>query len=713
MVTVCRGRMLIAIAMGSIATVLWNLSVPIGSSVMGMDPADRLLQNTNSVDNQVISSESLFRHLISIKTMLDGMNSILGYTENSSDLQILEGMGTSYGSLEPRKEERALYKLLHDTRITAESIQKSVDAVKSMMTMLIANDARDNSDTKQYPDEIIKEMFEELMNVTLPASMNKIVSMRDNDYKIQLLRVTEISQLHSIQTTNLLDALTNDYGKEFVSGDLLSTLPELRKALLDIKYSLRDAKAWLRIQERELRNLSDSICPLDPIYHVRSYGNVLCWSKHHLASILSLYRVHRELDNYKSFLRHASGITESISRGLDVAELEPRILKVYRIGTLVIQHIMSNHIWTDRKRQTVELQISRMKIPVLEFIDHLKNDIYDVNGDWLVNQKVDFYRPILAKSKYRLFYNHLDDAKHLLCEMFGRLREETRRDNAASLAYDDPLREHTEAFEALLASVRSINGQCWTRENSVHQYSIQLLDLQEGAGELARIRMDSYNKELKRELKRHDAPYTALLEIILDMNKQLYIMGINPPVVESNYGLAFVKSVMTNMSFIAARSLEESTFGYFDVVKAVESVTIRLSADRLSSPSFLRSRCLRQIDAEYGHVLSRWNDLKTICDTFEITEAGRTHLHRFHERIVNFTGSFDSPVWTRTIKDFLATKAQMHRMMMLALSLPRMARMVEELENAVNTIGDRLPELVDRIQNCQTLSRHIADVEDE
>ncbi|GFE53047.1 hypothetical protein BaOVIS_004510 [Babesia ovis] len=662
---------------------------PLLSTVGGTSPTEHMLMN----------KESIIDHLISVKTMVETMNEILGYTKNSNDFYVLERLCEVYVKLHDSIQHKELPDLLHHAKEQSQKLEvavRDIDDVSAMVTPI---------DFDKVTDDVIKHIMSTikiLFEVTLVDTMDTLLSMRNYLFKKEIFKQIDFYLIHSDRTNRLIQALTRDY-KEFEISDKEIEFPILRSKALALKTELNDNSVWIEQQLKVIHAISDELCPIDPLAVKFSFYDLLPSNNaEYRGAFISIHKVYRDLYEYRQFIGYAEKIIQCITSGLDDRHIPQSLYRFYGKGIILLEHIVKPMLWSQTRMYKTEIQTNLVKSVIEPFVAFMWTDpVAKTRIETALEQQNSVPNLVILKDKMQRFLVQFYRSEwNEMQPLVGSCRFGFCGDNLGSGVRRKDIRMLQIRTDVSSDAYKKIYRQQHVLKIKVIHEIPKMLYRKANDQEITPMKIESGLSLLKEYLDKFNDEYKIISTLINDCYRiSTKLRLFLPDKAVSSSGI-FVHVEMGYWVLDAIVALNEVLARYKRVRANADAVLRKLSPVNVTLPA-VNTPCLSELDKEYDNVLTRQKDLEDIFVVADVNVASSDYIFKFFKSVNNSSScSYDSNMWRGYFRVFYTVKPQLHGIMSLRTMLPQIEKMVIEMATVVNSIESRIPALAESVQLC-------------
>ncbi|GFE53044.1 TATA-binding -associated factor 172-like, putative [Babesia ovis] len=632
-----------------------------------------------------------------LKTVMKSFNEILGCTDNSRDLKLLEKLGGVYADFQDPKREKCLYQLLDDTKKLTEDIKSSLLQIEETKHAVLELMKEDNSSNyKKSSKKVVYQKIKKLLIVTIPNTMNTMLSMRDNDFKIQTLKTVDLADLHKPLTGLILDALTKKHAKELMLTDVEKTLSVLLDKVKSISFRLRSSMKWIEIQLNKYAGISDSLFPND-IVTTLSFDTVAeDLDIEDKAALMIWEKDSQDLENYKDLISHAIDLVEVSSACLGDRNIPRPLLDFYGKGVLLLEYIIEERLWTKSRMKTTELRLMNLRTVLAPFVIAIKNFVTPTKTSRPANTEP-IKKPLFSIDKqYRFFMWYyekvVDTMSHIYYHSCERSIFKTHKKYDKGSPNWNSVMRHKAGCEA----IKPLQFAYFDYGNTIRHFKLQLIKKRRVSGKMTHIVLGQEIKRLTKYLKNFSIINDFIFKTVLACQKERYIRNKTLTAFATTVGGTFISNEMLYYTSQAISFLEHHRSHYHGIIIDVRNTLMRLLIPELSTSHICKKAWLKVLKKDYNQVISGGYDLLFILEILFISENHTNQIFDFYRRLHSFDDSYDSKMWADLVKEFFSLKPAMQKAILLDHLMVRLKLLLNEYKKSIDTI-DRIPGLATAI----------------
>ncbi|EDO07977.1 hypothetical protein BBOV_III004140 [Babesia bovis T2Bo] len=664
-----------------------------------------------TAEDLLTDETSRVEHLKAIKIMLQSINDTLGLTENSHDLQLIKRLGGLYVTLNKGCETSALSTLLKDAENLTITINGIIVAIDDIILLNCTKERQGAEQNKGGASNVcLGGVISKLINETLPNVMELMVSMRYNDYKTRLLKRINVARLYTHDTNILLSVLTNTYGKDIEVRSSYLLLPTLFNETNIYREHLSLILSWIDEQLTTLREISEALCPRDPLVNEFSLYDILLPNERiYRASLRSWYVYYEELMNYKEFVRRCLDFFEALDRALCVRQFPIKLRSFYSKGVALVEHIMRYHLWSSSKRNMVRRQIIRIRGTIRPFIDRYHqfvNISQQSSFDGLTDED-QLYSLQLADTNLRLLIAYFKNDITIMNKTMDYYTDDevSRNDdldgNLPALAWSR-VKKHWALFQGL----ETAKYEYMTFFDKINQFrNVRFSTAEHSISEIEIMKakeLDELRKYLKSFGTIHQFVKVITMQIFEEQqrrNDPLAVLIKHDQAINLNIEMIHQISILVEL-------IDETFRSYSIVEPSAFDVRMKFSSVSVPFRHIYASKCYKDLDKEHQYALTRRRDLKFIFKRVRMVSSQNEDLLNLYRRIVNVTDKYNSADWRDIVQDFFIMKDYADDVALIDLIIPCAQVLVNELEHISVLLEPQLSSLSARMKEC---ARSVAD----
>ncbi|EDO07976.1 hypothetical protein BBOV_III004130 [Babesia bovis T2Bo] len=602
--------------------------------------------------------------LESVKTILRSINNILGYTDNSFDLHLLDKFGGLYSHLH-NNSDSCINDLLNKAKILTETISLSIEEVEHGLMELFSCEEHYgiSCNNDEHLNKIYK-ILEKLLTSTLPAAISAIIPMRDNDFKIQILKSIDISQLHSCYANDIISLSTLSYEQNFVIDESYLSSSSLTDRVNRLSPVLRDTRQWIDERLTELNNLSISLFPHDPVSSKFSFehlnGGLRIKDEY---ALVAWERLLRDLNSYRDFVIYSSEIVGAIERHLEYVSLPTEIRHFFGNVILILEYIMDKRLWPISGVRIVEMQILAVKNTLNHFVEavracFLSSDYGSSSSESSSSSKPS---PLVSKKSTRFlvwyYQRNVNRASHMHYYCCGKGTMLIHQTYATMVAAYIP---SIERHNAICESMTYVRDEYFGFPHMLRQFKREFIDRRHAGSHTAQLLAEQEVKRLTHYLKRFSILNNYISQTTIacqaeQCSRKEPMAGIST----DSVGI-FVRVEIYYLTSLAVRYLR-SNLSTYNTIKKLFAENESIVEALKKKHQLTHSETLEETEKLYHYPLWRTTALRDLFKRLDFSENHVKQIYDFQKAIVNFNDSYGSDKWKALVRKFFALKGKMQK----------------------------------------------------
>ncbi|EDO07979.1 hypothetical protein BBOV_III004160 [Babesia bovis T2Bo] len=661
------------------------------------------LPNDSAVLQAMINdADDTMGHLTAIITVLNSFNTLLGYTDDSISIRLIERLGEVYVDLEDPKREKALYRLLNDAKLLSANLTQTINDVEAILQHFVNARSRKELKNKEH---ILLPMLSKLLNKTLGETMDMLISMRDNSFKAELLRKTDFSLLHADETTALVNALTNTYGKTYEVDPKDLEHDTLHKKIKVMNDELNEQLQWLNQQSYHLTLYTKFSCPLEPPSNHRPLCNRLIPINRNPNSTSMLYHhLYMQIYEYGVFL-NASSAALKVLTTVTESECQVKFIHLFYANTVkIVRTIMDTRFLSTAQKVTFRLQLQNLISPFSSMMSMHKSVGKEYSFSSVTTQPIKSYeykKIMLNLYIMKLLFLHYQNQWELLHPL---LRFCHVNNDMNSMDFEPILTNSVTLVIRNKALQRSI-------ESMTERYQEGLEMQQKTLQALASSKEIPSDLRMQLIQQKSEQLNTISIDLYIEYNLLCVIISdslsvrtsANQPLNEEALAEAsiFVHFEMVRYIYETIDTLYELLEVYRGIQQRARELFLTLTSIRVNGEELHRSKCLSVLDNTHDYFLSRRIDLEEILGNRNVGIADVDTDMKIFDDINLYVASYKKGIWKSYFKKFFSDKCHIHDILTMRIYIWRMEEMFDEFVILVNRKTFQMTELQNKIKQCR------------
>ncbi|EDO07983.1 hypothetical protein BBOV_III004200 [Babesia bovis T2Bo] len=657
------------------------------------------LPNDSAVLQAMINdADDTMGHLTAIITVLNSFNTLLGYTDDSISIRLIERLGEVYVDLEDPKREKALYRLLDDAKLLSANVTQTINDVEAILEHYVNAKSRKELKNKEH---ILLPMLSKLLNKTLGETMDMLISMRDNSFKAELLRKTDFSLLHADETTALVNALTNTYGKTYEVDPKDLEHDTLHKKIKVMNDELNEQLQWLNQQSNEITKFAEDLCPIDPLLINFSFYEFL---QPHLPDqrmvFMSLHDYLNEITAVNSFFLTIEDGIFGISRVLNKI-LFLNLMDFFKKSMILLEYIYKPMRWNTQRRIKYYLQFAQLQKKYVPFFSIMQKDAkMKLRFDKAMGQQQSQAGAIVLQDAiHRFLVQYYQFEWKELHRLVEHCHFKINEGNITDVALRQQINKIQTKEKLLHVTFKKLQDEFEAINNTITQDIPKIVHEKYLPPELYRIKQDVVDK-MDKELGALYIDYVILKTLIQDSYRIRNAIKNDLNTNELEISGLFVFYEMYIKLLNVSIDVDDVLVEYSAIGNNLQKSVPKLPIIRSNGFPAHALNCLKGIDEKYNNVLSRVADIGHIFNREYLTVSNVNLINQFIEQIGRFATGFNSYEWKKSFNLFYITKPAIEHIISIKLMIPRLASIAREFENFFKSIENKIPILLGEVKKC-------------
>ncbi|EDO07982.1 hypothetical protein BBOV_III004190 [Babesia bovis T2Bo] len=613
-------------------------------------------------------------HLTTVRTILEYINETLGYTVNNKDLELLDLSNGMMQSLVASGHEVAVNALVHDANEVTERCERYLKEVNKLIKIAKIDEHKDvNVALKDNINKVSKES-QSFIQVTLVRATKFLMSNRDNDLRLQVLKRTSHFVRKEQKVLKIITILRKRYRKKPKIVKLDQQMQGWVKNLKVLKQTIDGAKEWIEIQWNVLQKISDGLCPADPLLSEYTfYKHTDYRTLEEEGQFYAFHNYYNEMVQYMRFVSHSMKVIQAISLTLVDENAPSELLNFYLNGIALLEYILKYNLWSMEKKAAMSKGILKLTREFSSFIRVVENGYNAMlsTNEGVIARVGNYNRTFLDDSYYRfLFVYYKNESKRMksamdrFCEPYNGIigyNVVDKQHNAQKLMHDR---------ESICHRYKTIQDEYTEYASEFQKTKQRFSQLSQRSGENARMEGEHAIRDLKHYLEtfgvKHRFVVNATLEIYRDYmksNVKIDTLAI--------YQSAEMLKGETFQNIYLIYPLIGKTVEAFNWYK-VRVEEIYKSLDEVRT-MYKRAQTLgdcSDIDKFHNNLMTRTEEMKYLFDTLSVHPKLSAALQQISQPVKIFGPFSHKSEWDSIFSQIYDRRNDMRDVLLLDFLLP-------------------------------------------